>query len=223
MRKQKVRSLSVFSLPLDKLEGLSPDEFRQAARSAGVTEEKLKELLAKAREGKARDITAKQEAKEEELKLFRIPSYLRPLIQGMKATPARLEEADRLETEAYRLLEETGGESSSAWAKFLESQMILTQDRLYRLCTEYELRDALAYLHREKGQEFLRRSNVPLYASAIQASRSAVLNSLETSKYRPIRESPDVFGPGEVYSAVLPLNFPRHLRPRRSNDELEPF
>jgi len=215
--------VSGLSLPLETYAKMDPAEFDRIAADAGVPSEKLRQMLQKAADGAKRQGEKEDADVQFNRKWAFVPGHLRQQVSKMQATIDELNDADKKETEAYALID-ANGTRDAVYDKFLESQLILTKHRLSELARKHPWQDEFGVLEEEKTEESQRRENVPEYARAIRDSFVRVRNELIGSgnEYASKRE-PDVYGPAEVYDVNIPLNFPRNPRPRRSNDELEPF
>ena len=215
---------SIFSRPLEELEGLPEDQFNRAAEEARVSPEKLREILARTRqryiECEAKKVAiAKAEAVLAE-KFRTVPLRLRRTIELMQLTPELEIAADRLEREAYDLLDRNveGRETSQ---KFFEARLVIYRGRLHEFCTAKSLSDALRELSEVCSEDRDRLRNVPKFREAayraLERIRKELAGDHGESNGLPID------GPALAYSVNVGLNFPFHPRPRRYNDSLDHY
>lgn len=214
----------------------SPELLEQGARHAGVSPERLKELLARAQERKIaqqtesleklaemnRKIDERHKAEAGLIRQFRhVPRYLRPHMEAFKATPEKLEEAENLETEALELFDKGPELKKIAEELYLEVQKIRLSDRFYELCKDPKIKYPLwraVFNIREEDER--RRKNSPFSREALNKAERELSDMISTYEQKSRQGST---GSAEKFEVNLPLNFPRNPRPRRSNDELEPF
>ncbi len=215
---------SIFSTPLSVLEKLPKNKLRKAAAEAGLTVEKLRELVKRASHAYAEQQAAKQKVVEAEALLaqkFRlVPARVRRMIDAMQLNAERELLADRLERKAYALVEsEAFGREASG--NFVEAKLIMYRGFLYEACLSMTLSQAMHDLADKCRGDCRNLQNIPRFRDAARRALKALRKELEGD--RGDSNGLPIDGPALVYSVNVPLNFPRHPRPRRSNDELEPF
>jgi hypothetical protein len=194
------------------------------AAEAGVTADKLREILARTRttyqaceEKKAAIAKAEAELNTK----FRLVEYrLRVILDRMNLTPERELASERLEREAYDLLERQGEGGVSA-NKLVESKLIAYEGRLFILCQSQPLSTALDVLLGECRTQAENLKNIPSFSKACHQAFRAVTKQLRGD--RGDSNGLPIEGPALAYSVNVGLNFPFHPRPRRYNDELEHY
>ena len=169
--------ISIFSTPLSVLASLSDDRLQEAAAQAGVSVEKLRALVKRASDGYAAQQAKKAELAEAEALLaqkFRlVPERLRVTVDAMRLTVERELLAERLEREAYALLEaETPGPSASQ--KFQESKLIVYRGLLRETSLEVALSHAMGQVAQKCRSECLNLRNIPRFRDAAWRALTAL-------------------------------------------------
>ncbi len=215
-----------FALPLEAYEKLSPEQMESIAEEAGVTVAKFRGLISRAKSKKQADEEKRaatlSEDREFQKTYRRIPEGVRIFLKETKVGKKDLERAEHLEAAAYKIFDNPDYSSEEAKKMFSDAWAIKINDLFTNYARGRSIKEARALLKIEV-EDKISQTNIPELRDAMREQFdifSATVKRLISPK-GGWRDPSDSSGSAEKFGGGSPLNFPKHGRPRRLNDEME--
>ena len=225
-QEKPITNKDYFALPLEAYEKLPPEQLESIAKEAGVAVEKFKELILQAKSQKQEDEEKRARAVSEDREfqnIYRhIPERVRAALKKMRASKEDLEKAEHLEAAAYKIFDDPNHSPEEVKKMFSDAWTIKISNRFYELCAGRSVKETRAFLE-EEIKDKISRTNIPELRDAMREQLDIFFVTLKglISPKGQWREPPGSSGSAEKFGVGSPLNFPKHGRPRRLNDELE--